>query len=257
MPPKKSGRFTTLTSWSFSVYTQYIKCPFSVCLEKIQKIRIIEPPNPHFAKGNCAHDLAANCAGGRVGKMPSLKTSVVNPVDGKPIKIDLTSIKDTLVQLRAAPHVAVEQEWAFTKQWKPTGWFDKDAWLRIKTDVCADQPDPPAVDIIDWKTGQVHADDHRLQRRLYAMGGLLLVDLGVLAGGDKKTKLTAQHVYIDTGQTATEEFLMKHLVPLKKEWLARINYMMNDTNYEAKPSAMNCRWCKFNKRAGGPCLKGV
>src|ERR1039458_919889 len=48
-------------------------------------------------------------------------------------------------------------------------------------------------------------------------------------GGDKNVKLTAQHVYVDTGQRATEEFLMKHLAPLKREWLSRIQYMMADT----------------------------
>ena len=236
---------------------QYVKCPFSVCLDKIQRVRIIEPPNPHFAKGDRAHSLAETYVTGK-GRAPSLKETLPSPIAGAPpIKIDLTSIKDQLVQLRAAPHVVTEQDWAFTKQWQPTGWFDQDAWLRIKTDVCADTIDPPTVNIVDWKTGKAHPEDHRLQRRLYALGGLLLVELGALAGGSKDTKLTAQHVYIDTGQRATEEFLMKHLKPLKREWLARIERMMKDTIYPARPSVMNCKWCRFNRKNGGPCQEGV
>jgi hypothetical protein len=179
-------------------------------------------------------------------------------VRGEPvIKVDLTSIKDQLVQLRGAKRVTTEQNWAFNRRWQPTGWWDDDAWLRIKTDVCADTIDPPTVDIKDWKTGKVYAEDHRLQRRLYALGGLQLVDLGALAGGSKKTVLTAQHVYIDTGQTATEEFLMKHLRPLKSEWMARIKRMMSDTTYDAKPAPFTCKWCRFNHKNGGPCRSGV
>ena len=216
-----------------------------MCLEKIQKVRIVEPENPFFVKGNRIHKGAELFVTGK-GRAPALPP-------------ELVPIKDQLVQLRKrGTEVAVEQEWAFTREWRPTGWFDKDAWLRMKTDVCGSTVKPPTVDIVDWKTGRVHADDHKLQRRLYGMGGLILVQEGVLAGGDKNVKLTAQHVYVDTGQRATEEFLMKHLVPLKREWLSRIQYMMADTIYPSKPAPYTCRWCKFNaKRAGGPCKDGV
>lgn len=259
MPPKSKGRFTTLSSWSFSVFTQYIKCPFSVCLEKIQKVRIVEPENPFFAKGNKSHSIAEQFISGK-GARPSLVVELpLLPGQKVPDKVDLTPIKDQLAQLRKrGTEVAVEQEWAFDRAWKPTGWFDKDAWLRMKTDVCGSTVSPPTVDIVDWKTGKVHLEDHKLQRRLYGMGGLILVQEGVLAGGDKNVKLTAQHVYVDTGQRATEEFLMKHLAPLKREWLSRIQYMMADTIYPSKPAPYTCRWCKFNaKRAGGPCKDGI
>jgi RecB family exonuclease len=108
------------------------------------------------------------------------------------------------------------------------------------------------VDIIDYKTGQVHAD-HAQQRSLYALGGLQLVKIGALAGGDKKVQLTAQHVYVETGQTATEKFAMASLAPLKREWAARTAQMMKDTTFRPKPSRFACKWCKFAKSRGGPC----
>jgi RecB family exonuclease len=224
---------------------QYIKCPYSICLEKIQKVRIVEPDNPFFVKGNRIHKGAELFVTGK-GRAPALPP-------------ELVPIKDQLVQLRKrGTEVAVEQEWAFDRAWKPTGWFDKDAWLRMKTDVCGSTVSPPTVDIVDWKTGKVHPEDHKLQRRLYGMGGLILVQEGVLAGGDKNVKLTAQHVYVDTGARATEEFLMKHLAPLKREWLSRTQYMLQDTMFVSKPAPYTCRWCKFNaKRAGGPCKDGI
>jgi hypothetical protein len=231
------GRFATLTSWSYSVYTQYLKCPFSVCLEKIQKVKIQEPPNPHFIKGNRMHSAADAFIGG-TGKAP-------------PITAEMMAVKDDLIRFRKLK-ARTELDWAFTKVWQPTGWFDGDAWLRIKTDVCADTLKPPTVDILDWKSGRVYPD-HRQQRSLYALGGLQLVQIGQLAGGSKDVKLTAQHAYIETGQRATEEFTMKNLAPLKREWLARIAGMMSDTVFKATPSSRVCRYCKFGVSKGGPC----
>ena len=231
------------------MYTQYLKCPFSVCLEKIQRIRIQEPDNPHLVHGNKAHDAVAVFIGGKAKKPPKV-TTPTEP--GRPALVaDLERIGDRLVQLRAAKP-RTEQEWAFDKQWNSVDWRDWDrAWLRIKTDLCADTAEPPTVDIIDWKTGKVH-DEHKQQRTLYALGGLQLVKLGALAGGDRRVKLTAQHVYIDTGQAATEEFGMKNLEPLKREWLARVGRMMADTTYKTR-TGPHCRWCKFAKSKGGPC----
>ena len=246
------GRFATLTSWSFSVYTQYVKCPFSVCLDKIIRVRITEPDNPAFIKGNKAHDIAAEFAGGTGKKVPSLKATLPPLAPGgPPVKLDLTAIKGILTDLRARKP-RTEQEWAFDRQWNPCDWRDWNrAWLRIKTDICADSEDPPVVDIVDWKTGKVH-DEHKQQRSLYALGGLQLVQLGVLAGGSKKTVLTAQHVYVDTGQSATETFQFKQLAALKREWMDRIKTMISDTTYPTK-TGNHCRWCRYAKSKGGPC----
>jgi PD-(D/E)XK nuclease superfamily len=229
------GRFSTLVSWSFSVYAQYLKCPFSVCLDKIMRIKIEEPPNPHFEKGNRIHESADVFIGG-MGR--------------KKLEPELEKLKPLLDGLRTAK-ARTEQEWAFTRDWNPTAWFAKDAWLRIKTDVCVDRQDPPEVDIIDWKTGKLY-EDHKQQRSLYALGGLQLVQIGALAGGSKEVKLTAQHIYIDTGQRATESFVMKNLASLKREWLARIKFMMSDTQFKTH-TGFHCRYCKFRKSAGGPC----
>lgn len=252
--PKSTGRFAQLVSWSFSVYQQYLKCPFSVCLDKIQRVRIQEPEQPNLVHGNAAHDNAAGFISGKVKKPAKITT----PVPGRPALVtDMAVVKDTLVQLRTAK-ARSEQEWAFDRQYNPVPWFDDwknpkapRVWLRIKTDACADTLKPPTVTIVDWKTGRVH-DEHKQQRSLYALGGLRLVELGMLAGGSKATTLTAQHVYLDTGQHATEEFKFKDLKSLTREWEARVKDMMNDTVFVTK-TGPHCRWCKFRRSNGGPC----
>lgn len=234
--PAKSVPLANLSSWSYSVYSQYMKCPLSVCFDKIKRIRIVEPPNPHFEKGDRVHKACELYISGS-GKAP-----VVIP--------ELKAVKDKLVFFRKA-RAAVELQWAFTKNYLPTSWFASDAWLRVKTDVCLNTASPPLVHITDWKTGKVY-DEHRQQRSLYALAGLQLVELGQLAGGSKDTKLTAEHLYTDTTQSATEQYAMKDLKPLKREWASRIQQMMTDTRYPAK-TGFHCRYCRFRKSAGGPC----
>jgi PD-(D/E)XK nuclease superfamily len=243
------GRFATLTSWSFSVYTQYKKCPFSVCLDKIMRVRIQEPENPHFVKGDRAHAITDVYISGEGKKRPGLVEDI--SVGKEKVRVDLRPIANQLADLRTKK-ARTEQEWAFDKDYNQVDWRDwARAWLRIKTDVCADTKEPPMVEIVDWKTGRMY-DDHRQQRSLYALGGLQLVQIGVLAGGGKDVKLTAQHVYVDTGLKATESFKMKDLTPLKKQWAARIKQMMSDTTYPTK-TGYHCRYCRFAQSKGGPC----
>lgn len=120
------ARFATLTSWSYSVYTQYLKCPFSVCLEKIQRVRIQEPPNPAFEKGDAAHTMAEVFVA-TTGKEPLLTKELPGGA-----KVSLEGIRSTLVDLRKA-QARTELEWAFTRELTPTGWTDRDCWLRMKS----------------------------------------------------------------------------------------------------------------------------
>ncbi len=236
-PTAKLPPLATLTSWSYSVYTAYMKCPMQVMFDKIKRIRIQEPENPAFIKGNTLHKFAEMYISGK-GKAPTIIP-------------DLKAVSKRLIAYRKMKAL-VEQDWAFTKNWLPTQWNNwNDCWLRIKVDVCAVTKEPPLVQITDWKSGKVY-DEHKQQRSLYALGGLQLVDLGLLAGGAKTVKVIAEHLYTDTTQSATEEYGMKDLKPLKREWETRIKQMMTDTKYPAK-TGFHCRYCKFRKSAGGPC----
>ena len=251
------GKFSTLTSWSFSVYTSWLKCPLSVCFDKIQRVKIVEPDNPVFIKGNLAHKIAENHIGSRAKTLPPLVGAAQSPDRGaKPIKVDLTPVKPIITVLRKLA-AKVELEWAFDRRWLPVSWKDWDnCWLRMKVDVCAETVKPPTVEIVDWKTGKIH-DDHKQQRSLYALGGLQLVQLGKLAGGDPKTELTAKHVYLDWPETKAEEhFKTKDLPGLKREWLTRTKQMMEDTEFRAR-TGYHCRWCKYRKSAGGPCPENM
>jgi hypothetical protein len=235
-------KLATLSSWSYSVYTSWLRCPAAVCYDKIKRIKIFEPENPAFVKGNAVHKFAEDYIAGR---LPAKE----------PIHPGLKQVQDRVTTYRKVKAM-VEQDWAFTKEWVPTKWNDwTHCWLRIKVDVCAvteaTKKAPPLVHITDWKSGKVY-EEHKQQRSLYALGGLQLVELGLLAGGNKDTKVVAEHLYTDTTQSATEEYSLKDLKPLKSEWLTRTKQMMADTKYEPKPG-YHCRWCRFRASNGGPC----
>lgn len=231
----QSSKFATLTSWSYSAYRQYIQCALSIYFEKIARIRIAEPPSPVLDKGNRVHKEA--------------ELYVASHTDKKPPRLsdDLKLIKDKLIGFRKLKAV-VEGQWAFTVKYVPVDWWSPDAWLRMKVDVCV--VDPPLIQIVDYKTGRVH-EEHKQQRSLYALGGLRLAELGRLPGG-KDAVVRAEHLYTDTGQTAAEEFPMKKLPALKREWETRVREMMTDTKYRPTPG-YHCRWCKFRKSNAGPC----
>jgi hypothetical protein len=211
----------------------------SVCFDKIKRIRIEEPPNPSFIKGNMIHDNAAKYISSAI----------------KDIVPELKQVTDRLKSYRKLK-ASVEQDWAFTKDYAKTRWNDwANCWLRIKTDVCAVTPGKTKatalIQITDWKSGKVY-EDHKQQRSLYALGALQLVELGELAPGAKDVKVIAEHLYTDTTQSATEEYKSSDLPKLKREWGLRIQQMMSDTRYLAK-TGFHCRYCKFRKSAGGPC----
>lgn len=260
VPRKPTPKFDTLGAWSYSVYTNYLKCPLSICFEKIQKIKIFEPENPAFIKGNRVHHGAETFIRTPTKELPAFikqmqKDTPAKTRDDPQPKSTWDLLKSVEDKLRFFQRLkaSVELEWAFTRDYKPTSWFGRDAWLRIKTDACGLEPDtkPPLIHITDWKTGKVY-DEHKQQRSLYALGGLQLVELGALAAGDKRAEVIAEHAYTDTTQSATETFAFKDLKKLKDQWAARTKQMLSDTTYKATPG-YHCKWCRYRKSNGGPC----
>lgn len=233
------ARFERIKAWSYSTYTQYLQCPLSVGLAqtaKKLKIYLPEPANPAMERGNQVHKEAE-----------AYVKALSAP---KAVPASLKVIQDRMVGFRKLGARA-ELDLAFNALWERCAWMASDVWLRIKVDVLHHTVTPPAVGIVDYKTGKLKPE-HAQQRSLYGLGGLQLVQLGELADGNKKTVVTAEHLYLDTTQHATETFTMTQLPKLKKEWLARTADMLVDTTFQPQPG-YHCRWCKFRRSAGGPC----
>lgn len=212
-----------ITSWSYSRYSLYSKCPAKAKYKFIDKMP--DPGGPAMERGNLIHKLAEDYTLGNLKKLPP----------------ELAKFKDEFTELKKSKPI-VEQTWAFTKDWLKTRWDDwQNCALRIKTDAsCVDGTD---LYIIDHKTGKKY-DDNKEQLELYAVGGALWFP--------KVKKIITQLWYLDSGEVVDQEFDAKDAPKLQKEWDKRVEPMLNDTRFAPKPSH-ECRWCPFSKSKGGPC----
>lgn len=238
------------TAWSFSRLKDYLKCAFYAWHKHILK-QHKEPEGPAMAKGTEMHTIAAQATHSSSYK--------------KPLHPSLHAFKEEFEALRKnKTEVLSEQEWAFNAAWQPVSWFSKEAWVRIKTDACyveqtAVVPRRPgraaamAVDVqlrettvtvIDYKSGKIYEDDHKMQRSLYAVGALLMYP--------GATRVTVKHWYLELGEERVETFEAGSLPRLQKYWQQQSKKMLSDTLFKETPGN-HCRWCFLSRAKGGPC----
>jgi len=232
-PPPKG-----LTSWSFSRFNSYTKCPLAAKLSIID--RLPQGESPAMARGDSIHKQAASYISGELDQLPD----------------SLALFKDLFNDLRDryGEDVAVEDTWALRRDWSVTTWDDwTGCWLRIKTD--AVRLVDEHLDILDWKTGkfspQYNVAEYELQIELYSLGALLMY-------GEAIPELTVSPhlVYLDHGivyPSSPLVFTMKDLPRLKLTWQDRTRAMLNDRTFAPNPGYA-CQWCAYSKSKGGPCV---
>lgn len=244
-----------ITAWSYSRWTDYVKCPFLSKLKAIDKLR--EPSNKALDKGRRVHAMAATLA---LGKVPPLSKddAELKPMlegllkKGAKFPVELETFEAEFCEIRTKiKNAQVECEWAFDRDWNRVDWFAPSAWLRIKVDLHwlvekkKGVQRETRVEIVDHKTGR-WSSEHAEQRELYALGALLVYPDAVV--------VRARHWYLDAGKE--EGFSVawgpQDLDNLKQRWLNRTTAMLNDTTFAPKAGPY-CRWCHFRKANGGPC----
>ena len=232
-PPKpaaKSAAATKLVAWSFSRFNDYRKCPKYAFFKHVR--RLAEPDSPALDRGSDVHEQA------QVFAQKSARTKC--PPDLQTFEQEFRVLQKNRATL------AVEQQWCLSAQWKPTGWFDKDAWCRVIVDACYVRAEDNVLVVIDYKTGKIK-DDHLEQLSLYALVGLL--QRPDVAG------VEVQLWYVDHGVQRPDEprtYTQAELPALKAQWSKSIKPMMSDTAFRERPGK-SCTWCHYSKGKGGPC----
>ena len=218
----------SITAWSFSRLQAYRKCPKYAYFLHVAKLK--EPGNKAMQRGSDIDKDATEYLMGRA----------------KTLRSELHTFKTEFDTLRKLPGLKTQEQWAFTTQWSETGWFDGDAWLRIKTDFYRLNPKTKVLLLVDLKTGQERAE-HSEQLDLYAMGGLLKMP--------EAKAVDVRLWYSDSGVKAPREeklYTPADLPKLKTYWLAQVKSMLADRQFKEKPSYA-CSYCFFSKAKGGPC----
>ncbi len=230
----------TITSWSYSRYSDYKQCPLKAKLKHVDKIK--EPPNDAMARGAQIHNLAEDYLKGKIKALPK----------------ELRAFADEFKKLRkqykkSISGMVVEDNWAFTKSWDETQWNNwTQCWVRIKLD-CAHHEDDTTLVISDWKTGKYREDqndDYLEQLELYALAAFLLHD-HIEVVKPRLVYLDVETIY--PPPEVKLEFFRSDIPGLKKKWEKRVKPMLTDTVFAPRPNRF-CNWCHFrsaNKSAGG------
>lgn len=239
---KKVIPIKPVTSWSFSRYSDYRRCPLMFKLKHLDKIQ--EPKNAAMERGSQIHELAEQYIKGVLpAKLPS---------ELKAFEATFKRLR-TLFKKRTAG-IVVEDDWAFRKDWSQTQWNDwTGCWLRVKLDN-ADNEDPDVLVIRDWKTGKFREElneEYVEQLELYALCGLLLYP-HVKEVHPFLAYLDADVIYPDPD--APTVYTRADLPRLQKAWEKRVAPMFADKRFAPRPHD-KCRFCFYGQSGiakGGP-----
>lgn len=215
-----------VTAWSYSRYADYQQCPLMFKLKHIDRIK--PPGSAAMDRGTAVHKEGEEFLKNKRRRKP--------PESYK-------HFADRMLELQQLNPVVELQE-GFTKEWTPTGWFDKNTWLRIVCDVRVEYDDDTA-DIIDFKTGRIYeTNEHQME--LFSTAPFMKLPT--------LQKVTTRLWYLDVPKDneIIREYTRKDYEAIRKDWTKRVRPMFEDKRFAPRQNP-KCRWCHFRKDNGGPC----
>ena len=201
---------------SYSALKLYENCPKQYYMQKISK-----EIKPSFGEasiyGNRVHEQLED----RLKK-------------GTPLPEESSKYEPLVASFAALPgQLVAEQEFTLNANLEPTGWWDKDAWLRAKLDVSVING-PDAV-VGDWKTGKRRHDFFQMELfailifKLYPDVQRVVTSLVWL----KTMELDSQIYQREDAPKLWDKFFTK---------VERIEVSLKQEKWPAKPSGL-CPWC--------------
>lgn len=147
----------------------------------------------------------------------------------------------------------VEQKWSFDKNWKPTGYFAKNCWVRVIVDLNIVYGDGNG-DLIDLKTGKKY-DDHPEQLKLFAGATMKMFPT--------MKYVTVRNWYLDieddprdpTANELIAEYSREEAMEFIEDFTERATEMLTTERFPPR-QGWKCRFCHFNKDGTGDCEFG-
>jgi CRISPR/Cas system-associated exonuclease Cas4 (RecB family) len=236
MVTKKVIPIKQITSWSFSRYSLYKKCPAAANFKF--NLGLKEPGSAAMQRGTDIHKLAEDYTKGLLKKLP----------------VELSLFKDEFAELKKQKAKNVEDSWTFKADWSLTTWNDwNGAWLRVKLDVGYLNTDHNVYVPIDHKTGKFREEknaEYAEQLELYGLAALKMFP-NIDATSPRLWYLDEGVIYPDP---AVEEIVYerKDEAYLEKLWQNKIKKMMSDKTFKPTPGSA-CTYCHYRKSNNGPC----
>jgi len=211
---------------SFSSLSNFEKCPWHLYLSKVEKCPDVS--GPAAQRGTEIHDKAENYIVGNSGdKLPK----------------ELGKFASLFEDLRARYSeglIHVEEDWAFTRDWEPTGWRSEDCWLRMKLDAL-DLESATSAKVYDWKTGRKFGNEvkHGQQALLYVISTFIK--------WPELEFVEANMIYTDKGETMTTSYSRDQAMLFFDRYNLRFNTATTCVNFKPTPNASSCKWCPHAK----------
>jgi len=207
---------TNLVAVSYSRLESYETCPKKFWHLSIRK-DVTDPPNEHTSYGTDLHVAFANF----------LKT-------GKALPLAMRHHTRMLTKFRAAPgeHI-IEQQIAIDANYQQVGWFDKDVYMRVISDLTI--MNPPSALMIDWKSGKMK-DDFTQLRVAAAVMFLIAPEL---------ERITMSYVWTKNKQVTTDRMTRDDMPSVWAALYPRLTQYQNAFNLEQFPArqGFHCRYC--------------
>jgi hypothetical protein len=130
--------------------------------------------------------------------------------------------------------IFVEQQFAVTRDYKPTGWFDSDVWLRCICDLLVVKGN--AAHAFDWKTGKIKHDSRQLA----------IVAKCVFAHYPEVDKCKTRFIWLKDGTVSFEQYdrtsIMRELTPAL-ELAKRMEVAAVTNEYPPNPGGLCFKHC--------------
>lgn len=205
--------------WSYSLWSQFMKCPRSVKHAKIDKIP--QPPVQAMERGTMYHLKAEYFLKGKITGMPK----------------ELSKLADQYKALRKAGPEHIEEFWSLGRNWKRVKDGFRDGWFTLKADAAL-SPRKFGVAIgIDHKTGRYYPN-HDEQAELT---GLMLRKWYPKDSDGYEVEF----FYMDQGTVESYRFAAKFLDRRMEHWQEQGELIMAERKFLATPSSDACKWCAF------------
>lgn len=219
--------------WAYSTLMDFERCPMAVRLAKVDKIKVDNSDNKALVRGNEIHQIAEDYTTGKTA-------SDEVPAELKKFEKDFIALREAYAQ----GDVSVEENWGVKLDWSPCTWQDDDLWGRIKLDAFHMESEFSAK-CIDHKTGRKFGNElkHALQGMFYTLTAFYKYP--------KLQFIQTEFWYLDKGEKLIKEYTRTDMEVLKERLTNRAIAMTSCTDFPARPSQKNCKWCDFNK--SGDC----
>ena len=233
-----------ITAWSYSRLKDYEKCPYMLWLKAGEKRDQSHMDRTAADRGTMVHDAAEHFVDGSGDFIKEMAKFA-------------DYFKDLKVQYDAGG-VVIEEEWGFTHDWTPCGYWDKDVWLRMKLDNFITKATDENGNVIvgvatDYKTGKKFGNEvaHNQQGQLYILGSFLRYP--------KLEACSIEFIYLDHGiKSKPKKYTREKAMKFLASWTERATKMTEATEFPPKANKINCKWCPFGPQNGnGSCDWGV